>query len=369
MCVDSYYWQRPVWPEWEVLHFNTLKRDPEGRMFTGANAWGTEPFYWYIAHALPKSMMATIVLVPMALAKRLPTGWRDLRTNARAFLAVDVAVVQLLLPLGLFVLLYSFLAHKELRFIYPILPALTCVAAVGWRKLADARERAEAKETKDEDAGALRTTSSSSSATERRASAPPPARAFHLVHLVSHGVRLLLGLSACVAVAWLYISSWNYPGGVALAKLHANLRATHDTCRLDSPAGPAATSRQSTSNKPLVHIGNLAATTGASRFGQREECARYSKQEGLQPDQYQHHPFDYLIAEQPIIPGFVPLREENGQPAAVSGFAGVRRHRLGRLPPFEVIVQPMLWLMQRETPWKAPEPMATPDELEVDVSD
>jgi alpha-1,6-mannosyltransferase len=314
VLIDSFFWRRPVWPEWEVLYFNTLKKDAEGRMFTGANAWGTEPFWWYIAIAVPKSLMATLLLLPLALLRRIPSTFKDLRVNPRSYLLPDLAVLQLFLPLCLFLLLYSFLAHKELRFIYPILPALTCVAAVGWRKMARARE---GKEKEEDDA----TTRSQ-----------PGSSAFSIINLVYRGVQLALLLSTFVSLAALHSSSWNYPGGSALAMMRPML-FQNGVCR--------------STTKPLIHISNLAATTGASRFGQLEECARYSKQEGIAVDQYHLHPFDYLISETPTVPGFTPVPSMD----PVRGFTKLARN-FRQFPPVEVGVEPMLWVMERKEAWR-----------------
>jgi len=48
---------------------------------------------------------------------------------------VDVEVVHLVVPAVLFVFFYSFLPHKELRFVFPALVMLNAAAAIGLCKI------------------------------------------------------------------------------------------------------------------------------------------------------------------------------------------------------------------------------------------
>ena len=72
------------------------------------------------------------------------------------------------------------------------------------------------------------------------------------------------------------ISSLNYPGGVALEKLHA-----HVPCAV--PVN--------------VHISNLAAQTGVTRFGQLCEEWNYDKTENLSPADLIERNYSHLIVE------------------------------------------------------------------------
>jgi len=88
------------------------------------------------------------------------------------------------LPCGFFVLLYSILPHKELRFILPAVPVINLVVATGALRLWQNRDR----------------------------------------DMLSRALWIL-GASALIAsvalsVGFLYVSSWNYPGGHALAQFH-----------------------------------------------------------------------------------------------------------------------------------------------------
>jgi len=100
--VDSYFWQRWLWPEGEVLFFNTvLNRSAD---------WGVQPFWWYFGSALPRALLAALpfAILGMILERRLWT-----------YMA----------PPAIFVLLYSFLPHKELRFIIYVVPLFNLAAA------------------------------------------------------------------------------------------------------------------------------------------------------------------------------------------------------------------------------------------------
>jgi len=55
--LDSLLWQRPVWPEGEVLYFNTI--------LNKSSEWGVEAWHWYFTRAIPYAMLLTYVLAKM----------------------------------------------------------------------------------------------------------------------------------------------------------------------------------------------------------------------------------------------------------------------------------------------------------------
>ena len=116
LAVDSFFWQRLVWPELEVLLFNTV----ENR----SSEWGTSPWHWYFTSALPRILMGEVLLVLCGLFMR-PVGKQFIDSRLTSIAALVLS----------FTALYSCLPHKELRFLFPIMPGLAVLAAVGLIKL------------------------------------------------------------------------------------------------------------------------------------------------------------------------------------------------------------------------------------------
>ncbi|CAP30572.2 Protein CBG11382 [Caenorhabditis briggsae] len=101
--IDSYFWGRPVWPEGEVMFFNVI----ENR----SHEYGTHPYFWYFYSALPRCLLTSVFLVPLGCLS-------------------DYRVPKILVPSACFIFLYSFLPHKELRFIIYTIPIFSLAAAV-----------------------------------------------------------------------------------------------------------------------------------------------------------------------------------------------------------------------------------------------
>ncbi len=212
VVVDSRLWRRTVWPEGEVLLFNNPVEDRSA-------AWGTSPPLWYATSALPRALGFAL---PLSVVGALLEG------ECRPWFVSALASV----------VLFSFIPHKELRFVFPALPLLNLCAAVACERLWRNR--------------ILRVA--------------------------------VLGVVAATAAATLIIfapaSRNNYPGGVAL-------RLLHDDYGYALP-GPVR-----------VHLDDLACTTGASRFGEELVHAgwTYDKRDGL----LDFDKFDFRLAELPVV--------------------------------------------------------------------
>ncbi|VDM19418.1 unnamed protein product [Hydatigera taeniaeformis] len=152
---DSYFWQRWLWPEGEVFYFNVIENK--------SHLWG------------------------LAVRENHPLMGLEI-----------VALV--------FITLYSFLPHKELRFIIYTIPIFNLLAAYFWSYVC-------------------------------------PAFVYHICRIAVFFCYASLFVNLCASIGLLFVSSHNYPGGEAITRLN---------------------------KWPQLHvhvyIGNLAAQTGVSRF-------------------------------------------------------------------------------------------------------
>ncbi|KAK3234757.1 hypothetical protein CYMTET_55000 [Cymbomonas tetramitiformis] len=243
VLLDSMFWRRYLWPEGEVLLFNTV----ENR----SSEYGTSPFHWYFTSALPRSLL---VAYPLALAGGI------LERRVRGLLIVAIA----------FIVLYSQLPHKELRFIFPAVPLLNaCAAAALGRIFQNAAKSA-------------------------------------IWRWLGRGCCAALVASLLATGVLATVSSANYPGGHALGRLHS--------LHLQGAAAAAAghLPREAIPEVLEVHIDNLPAMTGVSRFGELPFPWKYSKQEGLAQEDLQLHNFTYLLSEAREVPGYTCISAVNG---------------------------------------------------------
>jgi alpha-1,6-mannosyltransferase len=254
--LDSLLWQRVLWPEGEVFYFNTI--------LGKSKEWGTSPWYWYFASAIPKAMLLTMLLVPLSTfrfaellviwERKLRKRWNDQsfstnnnnnNNNKVGIMAlhslsnvVDTTWLPFLLPIFGFVIMYSFLGHKEMRFIFPALPILNLAAAVGMSKL-DRLSFSSNDITKKDD----------------------KADAVSWVARLGFGCGILCMLTTLGgSLVFVAVSRWNYPGGDALMAL---VRHIQQQQRGDFGMVPL------TMTTIKVHIDVATAMSGVSLFGQR----------------------------------------------------------------------------------------------------
>ncbi|OEU10286.1 dolichyl-phosphate-mannose-protein mannosyltransferase [Fragilariopsis cylindrus CCMP1102] len=315
--IDSLLWQRIVWPEGEVLYFNTV--------LGKSKEYGLSPWHWYFTTALPKAMLFTLLLVPLSIFRiaevlvAMEQRWRDPKINednhnndnnravngsnwlpVSTSMLVDTQWSRFILPIFGFVGLYSFLGHKEMRFIFPALPILNLGAAVGLSKLA-------------------------------RLAFPSPLYNKDKGYVVSFIARfgfgcglLCLILTLCGSLAFVAVSKSNYSGGDALRELSLHVQ---------NVASSASSNDDDVSKNNLspiyVHVDVAAAMSGVSLFGQRAAAQtvtspsiewKFSKdgyEEGMsvgQDDGYEQ--FTHLLSEDPnISPSiFNVIHTQQGKP-------------------------------------------------------
>lgn len=193
--VDSFFWQRWIYPEWSVFWFNTVENK--------SHLWGTLPFHWYFSSALPKILNITLPIAVVALFT-----WKPYMPSTLS----SWTLWQILLPFIGYILGYSFLPHKEWRFIMYAIPAFNLLGAVGLESLAKSKFRM-------------------------------PRFFFYFLFIVYAFVVLPAGM---IMTAF---TSFNYPGGTAFKALH-DLESVHHNTSLS------------------IHISPSAAMTGITRFGE-----------------------------------------------------------------------------------------------------
>ncbi|XP_033339729.2 alg12 alpha-1,6-mannosyltransferase isoform X1 [Megalopta genalis] len=266
VTIDSIFWRRILWPEGEVFYFNTI--------LNKSSDWGTSPFLWYFYSALPRGLALSYFLIPLGML------W-------------DARVRTLTVPGIVFIILFSFLPHKELRFIIYVFPLLNVSAAAVCHRIWENR----AKGTW---------------------------HGFMAMIISGH-----LVLNALFSMFLLCVAGTNYPGGLAIAKLH----------RLEKDSiGPVH-----------VHIDDLTAQTGVSRFTQTNDSWIYSKQENLTIDNPEILQFTHLLmeAKSKYSPNIKPYLKTHDILDSVDGFSHIALN-YNMLPPIRIKTRPIIFIMKRK---------------------
>jgi len=162
--VDSYFWQKPIWPELAGFYFNAI----EGK----SAEWGTSPFAYYFSTLLPR-----LLLNPLILMLLIPLSFQ--------VAAIKYHARDLVIPSVLFIAIYSLQPHKESRFIIYVVPPLTAAASLSAAYIWNRRSKT-------------------------------------LLYRVGSYLLIVSILGSFAAsTAMLLVSSLNYPGGDALSELHS----------------------------------------------------------------------------------------------------------------------------------------------------
>ena len=197
--MDSYLWTRLLWPEGEVLFFNTV----ENR----SSEWGSFPWHWYFTAALPKALHTNIPLVMLGMLNPYSNSRQERGT-----------LWYYLFPTLCFLCLYSFLPHKELRFVFPAIPLFTLAAARGLDSILPLSWLYG------------NTTAATTTATSNTKSSHSAGRLYRFVACVcSLGfIAVTLTMTSVFSLA----SQYNYPGGEALLVLNTHLLLTGPSASL-----------------------------------------------------------------------------------------------------------------------------------------
>lgn len=204
VLVDSYFWQKWLWPELWGFFYNVVQGS--------SSNWGTSPWYYYFTSSIPKLLLNPLAIPLVVVALRSPAYGRIAKRLVYTSLA--------------FVAIYSIQPHKEARFIFYVVPPLTAAAALGASTLTTShptKVRDDGRETRKKLTSAL--------------------------------IGLSILATSVASAGMLVASSLNYPGGDALAALHEIIRAEgHSPMSNDS-------------SLVTIHADVLSCMTGVTLFG------------------------------------------------------------------------------------------------------
>ncbi|KAK3866859.1 hypothetical protein Pcinc_027637 [Petrolisthes cinctipes] len=263
LAIDSLFWGRLLWPEGEVFWFNTYKNQ--------SSNWGSSPFLWYFYSALPRALGASMALVPVGVA-------------------LDRRLQVLVTPAIIFVSLYSLLPHKELRFIIYVFPIFNAAAARACHYLWEGREKSASRQ------------------------------------LMALGCVLHLVANAAFTTLLLTVSANNYPGGVAMHRLHQIIPKDANV---------------------YVHVDNFAAQTGVTRFTQLNDHWRYNKTEHLRAGSLDMRSYSHLLLEAKSKYSYNLKHYTSSHEilASVDAFSHLS-FNYHQFPPVKVRVKPALFILK-----------------------
>jgi alpha-1,6-mannosyltransferase len=278
------------------LYYNTV--------LNKSSDWGTSPWYWYWTSALPRALLFTFPLFPLSIL-RIPEGiawlWERRRQTRdsngvssaaqrmpgrgqspwwqRFRAVVDPTWIPYLLPALGYVALYSFLGHKEIRFLFPVLPLVNLGVAVALSRIHAMRFY------------------------------PIKERPVNSITKLMYGGAVGALLASLVASQiFVEVSRQNYPGGQALEALARHIHR-----------------RQDQITEVRVHADVASAMTGVSKFAEREAQFRlprvawtfskagYEVEHAVQGDENLSK-FTHLLSEDPSVRGFRVLEVIPGHP-------------------------------------------------------
>jgi alpha-1,6-mannosyltransferase len=207
-------------------------------------------------------------------------------------LYVEPRIRAITIPALVFVLIYSILPHKELRFIVYVFPMLNIASACACHRLWINRAKS----------------------------------IFHTFLSLAAGGHLIGNF--LLTVFLLTVSGTNYPGGVAMSRLH----------RLASAETNIS-----------IHIDNLAAQSGVTRFTEINSNWTYSKDEHMKAGDEELHKFDYLLTEvkNKYSPEMRFLQQTHEKIELIECFSNIGIHYTSLLP-IKIRTKPCITIMKRK---------------------
>ncbi|KAA0190465.1 Mannosyltransferase [Fasciolopsis buskii] len=278
VLIDSIFWRRVVWPEGIVFYYNTI--------LNKSGDWGKSPFHWYFTSALPRALLTTTIMLFIWFPFALRSAFLSWRGHPQAhFQPTSTGLVLVGL---IFVSFYSILPHKELRFIIYVMPIFNLAASILWNFV----EHSEAR---------------------TRAAVGQKGKRVSRFLLTKY-----LLLRFCVWLCYFHLLINLVGTAILLVAAHKNYPGGHALMRINEHFGSNPT-------KGLhIHICNLAAQTGVTRFLEEHPNWTYNKTEGIESEVrlLDNSLFTHLISEIP--PRTMRERSDSFRPLfLVYGFDGI----------------------------------------------
>lgn len=253
-------------------------------------------------------MLLTSLLIPFAFLR--VAEWAsasklllfDHKIRLPPLFIEDSRILPYFAPILAFVGLYSFLPHKEVRFLFPVLSMFNLAAAVGLTRLhnlAFQHKAANATTQQDADDGGAGKTG----------------RAVKVVYLLFYfgGLSTVL-MTFGGSALFVAVSHYNYPGGQALSLLANHVqKISHKHVMRDGDEN----------FNPLrihVHIDVASAMSGVSLFGQRSAASTTGSRWIFEKEGYEENnakrsiAVTHILSEDTPIDGFRVVGNVKGNP-------------------------------------------------------